>query len=212
MTLLPKFAISVRQPWAWAIIHGGKDVENRTLWAPWQPLVGQRVAIHASKGMTREEYLDAAAFCDERGIQAPAPADLVRGAIIGSVKVTGLSGALESPWFFGPVGLALSQPVACSAVPCAGALGVFDWLKRSSGEAETPRPWMLKPQPRVTSLRWLVRTLGPVNVAPMMRYGLDVGHLIDWVDRKRELSGHMVEEVHAACERLHSSTPGEVRR
>jgi hypothetical protein len=23
-------AITVRQPWAWAIVHGGKDVENRT--------------------------------------------------------------------------------------------------------------------------------------------------------------------------------------
>ena len=23
-------AITVRQPWAWAILHGGKDVENRT--------------------------------------------------------------------------------------------------------------------------------------------------------------------------------------
>lgn len=23
-------AITVRQPWAWAIIHGGKDIENRT--------------------------------------------------------------------------------------------------------------------------------------------------------------------------------------
>lgn len=22
--------LTVRQPWAWAIIHGGKDVENRT--------------------------------------------------------------------------------------------------------------------------------------------------------------------------------------
>lgn len=22
-------AISVRQPWAWLIIHGGKDIENR---------------------------------------------------------------------------------------------------------------------------------------------------------------------------------------
>ncbi|WP_409188395.1 hypothetical protein [Bradyrhizobium sp. RDM4] len=27
---LPEFALSVRQPWAWAIIHGGKDVENRS--------------------------------------------------------------------------------------------------------------------------------------------------------------------------------------
>lgn len=22
--------LTVRQPWAWAIVHGGKDVENRT--------------------------------------------------------------------------------------------------------------------------------------------------------------------------------------
>jgi hypothetical protein len=27
---LPRLAISVRQPWAWAIIHGGKPLENRT--------------------------------------------------------------------------------------------------------------------------------------------------------------------------------------
>ena len=25
----PNKALSVRQPWAWAIIHGGKDIENR---------------------------------------------------------------------------------------------------------------------------------------------------------------------------------------
>ena len=29
----PSVALSVRQPWAWAIIHGGKDVENRTKYA-----------------------------------------------------------------------------------------------------------------------------------------------------------------------------------
>jgi len=38
-------AITVRQPWAWAIIHGGKDVENRT-----RNIAGKYrgpVAIHA---------------------------------------------------------------------------------------------------------------------------------------------------------------------
>jgi hypothetical protein len=36
-------ALTVQQPWAWAIIHGGKDVENRTqLWSYRGPL-----AIHA---------------------------------------------------------------------------------------------------------------------------------------------------------------------
>lgn len=36
-------ALTVQQPWAWAIIHGGKPIENRTqLWAYRGPL-----AIHA---------------------------------------------------------------------------------------------------------------------------------------------------------------------
>ena len=53
-------ALSVRQPWAWALIHGGKDVENRTEMAVrnggMRAQVGKRIAVHASKGMTREEY------------------------------------------------------------------------------------------------------------------------------------------------------------
>jgi hypothetical protein len=42
-------AITVRQPLAWAIIHGGKDVENRT-----RNLAGSyrgQVAIHAAKAI-----------------------------------------------------------------------------------------------------------------------------------------------------------------
>lgn len=35
-------ALTVQQPWAWAIVHGGKDVENRTqAWSYRGPL-----AIH----------------------------------------------------------------------------------------------------------------------------------------------------------------------
>ena len=43
-------AISIRQPWAWAVVHAGKDVENRSATAPRQfkSAVGQRVLIHAS--------------------------------------------------------------------------------------------------------------------------------------------------------------------
>ena len=43
-------AISIRPPWAWAVVHAGKDVENRSATAPRQfkSAVGQRVLIHAS--------------------------------------------------------------------------------------------------------------------------------------------------------------------
>lgn len=48
-------ALTVQQPWAWAIIHGGKDVENRTqAWSYRGPL-----AIHAGARMS------------QRGIDSP---------------------------------------------------------------------------------------------------------------------------------------------
>lgn len=41
-------AISIKQPWASLIVHGIKDIENRT-WACPKKYIGQRVLIHASK-------------------------------------------------------------------------------------------------------------------------------------------------------------------
>jgi hypothetical protein len=82
-------ALTVRQPWAWAIIHGGKDVENRT-----RNIAGSYrgpVAIHA--GLT----MDAAAIVDPGPILAAAscaaddrdrfPWYEGRGAIIGVVDL-----------------------------------------------------------------------------------------------------------------------------
>lgn len=56
---LSDVALSVRQPWTHAIIHFSKDIENRS----WQAInrglrFRGRIAIHAAKGMTREEYED----------------------------------------------------------------------------------------------------------------------------------------------------------
>lgn len=38
-------AISIRQPWAWMIIHAGKDIENRT----WKTNYRGEVFVHAGK-------------------------------------------------------------------------------------------------------------------------------------------------------------------
>ncbi|MFJ6429687.1 hypothetical protein [Microbacterium maritypicum] len=48
--------LTVRQPWAWALIHGGKDVENR----PRNIAGGYRgpVAIHAGKNFDYERPSD----------------------------------------------------------------------------------------------------------------------------------------------------------
>jgi hypothetical protein len=66
-------AIAIRQPFAWAIIHAGKDVENRLSSARrlFESAIGERVLIHASKGMTAAEYENAAAFMASIGVRCP---------------------------------------------------------------------------------------------------------------------------------------------
>ena len=59
-------ALSVRQPWAFAIAYLGKDRENRQWHA--MPKYRGPLLIHASKGCTRREYDAAIAFMDSRGI------------------------------------------------------------------------------------------------------------------------------------------------
>ena len=49
-------AITVKQPWASLIVHGIKDIENRT-WACPKKYIGQRVLIHASGKPDREPYM-----------------------------------------------------------------------------------------------------------------------------------------------------------
>ena len=140
---LPRLALSVRQPWAWAIIHAGKDVENRSLGAirAGRMALG-RIALHAASGMTRKEYDWAVWRMAQDGVTVPRPEDLPRRAIIGAVDVVEIVTASDSPWFGGKAGLRLSRPCACAPVPAAGALGYFEW--RAEGDLSAPAPWMTK--------------------------------------------------------------------
>lgn len=145
---LPELALSVRQPWAHAIIHFDKDIENRSWQAVNHGLRQRgRIAIHAAKGMTREEYEEAAAFIDGLGWTCPGPSALFRGGIIGSVEVVDVVGKSDSPWFFGPRGLVLRDPRPHRFVPALGALGYFRWTESAPESVPQPARWML-PQPR----------------------------------------------------------------
>lgn len=138
---LPTIALSVRQPWAWAIVHGFKDVENRSAFAVTKAgFDARRVAIHAAKGMTRAEYEDAHDFMWRLGVYVPKPCDLVRSAIVGAVTVTAVVDKCSSPWFFGPRGLLLADAVAVDPIPASGALGYFRWA--AAGETAEPLLWM----------------------------------------------------------------------
>jgi hypothetical protein len=142
MEVLPKFAISIRQPWAHAIVHLGKTLENRD-WSGSNP--GKRfrgpVCIHAAKGMTRGEYESALHFMRSIGADCPAPHYLLRGGIIGTADVVDHITGSSSPWFMGPGALVLNNVKPCDFVGCAGQLGFFKWEPSGLGPMP-PNPWM----------------------------------------------------------------------
>lgn len=132
-------ALTLHQPWAWAVAHAGKPVENRT-WAPPARLFGQRIAIHAGKRYCPE----AAAWMYEHGVDVRDPRRQSTGVVAvatvrGAIAVKGSSlqfnGTLDehcvgeyadSFWFEGPVGWCLDRVIALpEPVPCRGAQGLW---------------------------------------------------------------------------------------
>ncbi len=127
-------ALSFRQPWVDSILNGGKRIENRVHWRS-SNFRGEFL-IHASKGMTKQEYIDVGVFVTERNIVwRPPPVDkLTFGAIVGRATVVGVisetAGIVEphhEPWWMGAFALLLDDVVAFpEPIPHSGALGFFN--------------------------------------------------------------------------------------
>ena len=156
-TVLPRLALSVRQPWAWAILYAGKDIENRS-WRHPNPGLQFRgqVCLHAAKGLTRAEYDDARQAIAHIGGSCPAAADLQRGGIIGLVDIVDVVKDSNSPWFAGPRGLVLANPQFVPFIPAVGQLGFFEWAPADASIVPAPAKWMLpqveQPRPAQGSL------------------------------------------------------------
>ncbi len=146
MTALPTLALSVRQPWAWAIIFGGKVIENRSLGAIRSGgMTPGRICIHAAAGMTEKESRWGYWRLERHGVRCPSPSDLIRGGIIGTVEVTGIITESESEWFGGEAGLTLADPKAIAPIPARGTLGYFEWQR--AVDFSPPLPWMARYAP-----------------------------------------------------------------
>lgn len=119
-------AITIRQPWAWAIIYAGKDIENRS----WKTNLRGRIAIHAGAGMTRAEYEEGCKSILRRKpkIKIPAYEDMVRSAIVGTVEIVDCVEKSNSTWLAkGSIGFVLKRPRKLSEpIPCKGALKFWD--------------------------------------------------------------------------------------
>lgn len=128
---LPSRALSVRLPWDFAILEMGKDIENRSRSHSYRG----PVLIHASSWWGPSDIEDDFRFCIDtacaqgtrlsRSLSSTEMKER-RGKIVGMVDVVDCVTTSLSPWFFGPVGFTLRNPVAFkNPVVCKGALGFF---------------------------------------------------------------------------------------
>jgi len=106
--------LSIKQPWAWLIIHGHKDIENRR----WRTKLRGRVLIHTGKTFDGDPE-----DWDWPKIEPPDRFD--QGGIIGSVEIVDCVDQSASPWFCGPYGFVLRDPEPLPFLPCRGQLGFF---------------------------------------------------------------------------------------
>ena len=107
-------AISIRQLWAWLIVNGYKDIENRT----WATNYRGAILIHA--GLTKPDKERLADF--EDAFDSPT---LSYGGIIGVVDIVDCVQEHRSKWFHGPFGWVLANPRPLPFRPCPGRLMLF---------------------------------------------------------------------------------------
>lgn len=82
-------ALTIHQPWAWLILHAGKDVENRG----WNG-AGYRGRFLVHAGKAYDPHGDE--FAAELGIEIPAGLPL--GAIVGAVTLLDVVQGADSVW------------------------------------------------------------------------------------------------------------------
>jgi hypothetical protein len=124
-------ALTLWQPWGWAVVAGHKPLENRT-WPPPHNAMEVPLAIHAGKTWDQAGH---DAIEDLLGPEYISQIDDVRGAVIGVATVAnavrvGAVNARHHPdrlteaerrWFVGPWGWVLRDVRALpEPVPCRG--------------------------------------------------------------------------------------------
>ena len=131
-------AISIRQPWAWLIVNGYKDIENRS----WNTKYRGPVLIHASAAkpsmddysavidillkhrMYHIDFPNWNAFSHPGNW--PGHKGIERGGIVGVATITDCVSESVSPWFFGPKGFTLSDARPLPFLPMKGKLSFFE--------------------------------------------------------------------------------------
>lgn len=119
-------ALSIRQPWAWLIVNGHKDIENRD----WATQFRGELLVHAGLTMPRRYYDEVVADLTSHGLwpaSAPSFDDLPRGGLVGWTRIVDCQQDHSSPWKQdGTHGFVLERSRPIPFLPWKGRLGFFN--------------------------------------------------------------------------------------
>ena len=117
-------AISIKPHWAWLIVNGYKDIENRT----WRTKHQGRVLVHAGvHKVTKAEYEEFQERCRAARItKYPTIEGFKRGGIVGSVEIFDCVEKSRSWWFSGPYRFVLKNALVGRFKPMMGKLGIWE--------------------------------------------------------------------------------------
>lgn len=125
-------AISIKQPFAWLIVNGIKDIENRT----WKTDYRGPLLIHASKTWDQKGYDAIEGLLMTWGKDIlPEKETSDYGYLIGMVNMVDCVKESPSEWFFGPYGFVFESPEAWERpMPYRGKLSLFEVSDEDMGE------------------------------------------------------------------------------
>lgn len=133
--------LSVRQPFAWAIVHGHKELENRT----WLAGFRGRLLIHAGQTWGRQEKQDLA-MLRVRFPEIAFPEKFDLGGIVGEVMMRGMirpgegwetgpdfptgtetheGQPIDARWWTGGIAFVFRQAKVLPFIPMRGTTGFF---------------------------------------------------------------------------------------
>ena len=122
-------ALSIKQPWAWAICNlpreFRKDIENRT----WNTRYRGEFLVHASKGVDDVGYDRMRWYLHELGYtgEIPTKKEFIYGAIVGKTELVDVTQKARSRWFEGQFGFVLKNTVTLETpIPYKGQLNFFN--------------------------------------------------------------------------------------
>jgi len=118
-------AISLKYLYAFSVVIGEKDIENRT----WQTPYRGKLLIHASSSRVKSGVIESLNEENSDGSYGPIiPPQPPRGAILGMVELVDIVTESDSEWFTGHgFGWVLRDPIRFnSPIPFDGKLGLFE--------------------------------------------------------------------------------------